>query len=450
MFDGLKRLWKGIMQMFGYTTLKSIVGKDIALSDAMISAINEWKHMLDGSAPWTTDYIKSLRIEEGICREFADVALVEMETNISNERLDKVYQKAVANLNENLQSGLGLGSFILKPLGSDTSEFVTADKFIPILFDDDGNLRDVGFLTVKRVGISNYYTRFERHYFVNGNLTIENTCYHSQSQDSIGSLCELTDVEEWASINPGPVTYYGMTQMDFGYYRNPVKNKVDDSKCGVSIFESAKERIAAADVQGSRLDWEYESGERAIHVDSRALNQDKRSGRFGMAKLNKRLYRGLDIEDGKDKELLKEYSPDMRDESFRRGLEDRKREIEFIVGLAYGDLSNVQEVEKTATEIKASKARKYNRVTAIQNNLRECLEGFVSGLAFYNGLYTSGYEFNCKFNDSILTDEESERQQDRQDVSMGVMQLWEYRMKWYNEDETTARKAVSTPAEVIE
>lgn len=449
MFDGLKRLWKGIMQMFGYTTLKSIVGKDIALSDAMISAINEWKHMLDGSAPWTTDYIKSLRIEEGICREFTDAVLVEMETSINNDRLDSIYQNCIADLNENLQEGLGLGSLIIKPLGPNTAEFVTADKFIPILFGDDGKLKDVGFLTVKRVGISDYYTRFERHYFTNGNLTIENKCYHSQSQNDIGSPCELNSVEEWANINPGPVIYPRMTQMDFGYYRNPIKNKVDDSKCGVSIFESAKELIQKADVQGARLDWEYESGERAIHVDNRALKKEK-NGKFGMAKLNERLYRGLDIDDGKDKELLKEYSPDMRDESYERGLEKYYRSIEFNVGLAYGDLSDVQEVEKTAAEIKVSKARKYNRVTAIQGKLRDCLEDFAAGLAFYNGLYTSGYEFNCKFNDSILTDEEAERQQDRQDVSMGVMQLWEYRAKWYNEDETTARKAVSTPAEVIE
>ena len=28
MFDGLKRIWKGIMRMFGYTTLKNIVGKE--------------------------------------------------------------------------------------------------------------------------------------------------------------------------------------------------------------------------------------------------------------------------------------------------------------------------------------------------------------------------------------------------------------------------------------
>lgn len=450
MFDGFKRFLKGVMRMFGYTTLKTIVGKDITLSDTMINAINDWKKMMNGQADWITDYVKSLRIEEGICREFADVALTELETSVSIQRLDEKYQKAVGKLNENLQEGLGLGSFVLKPVSADRAEFVAADKFIPITFGDDGKPLDIGFLTVKRVGENDYFTRFERHYFLNGSLTIENKCYHSQDPSDIGQICSLEEVGEWAGINPGPVTYPGMQRMDFGYYRNPIKNRIDGSACGISIFESARELIRKADIQAARFDWEYESGERAIHVDARALKQDKKTGRFGMEKLNRRLYRGLNIEDGKDKELLKEYSPEMRDEAYKRGLEEFKREIEFNVGLAYGDLSDVQEVAKTATEVKTSKLRKYNRVNAIQNNLKECLEDFAAGLAFYNNLYNSGYEFSCKFNDSILTDEEAERQQDRQDVSMGVMSHLEYRMKWYNEDKATAKKNLPEQNTVME
>lgn len=213
MFDGLKRFWKGIMRMFGYTTLKNIVGKDVTLSDKMINAINDWKNMMNGQADWITDYVKSLRIEEGICREFADVALTELETSVSIKRLDEKYQKAVGKLNENLQEGLGLGSFVLKPVSADRAEFVAADKFIPIAFGDDGKPLDIGFLTVKRVGESDYFTRFERHYFLNGSLTIENKCYHSQDPSDIGQLCSLEEVEEWAGINPGPVTYPGMQQM---------------------------------------------------------------------------------------------------------------------------------------------------------------------------------------------------------------------------------------------
>lgn len=168
-----------------------------------------------------------------------------------------------------------------------------------------------------------------------------------------------------------------------------------------------------------------------------------------MSKLNNRLYKGLDIEDG-DKELFKEFSPELREQGFINGLEKYYRLIEFAVGLAYGDLSDVQYVDKTATEIKSSKARKYNRVTAIQEKLKLCLEDFVAGVAFYNGLYTSGYELKCKFNDSILTDEEAERQQDRQDVSMGVMSLAEYRAKWYGETEEEAEKKLPEVNGVME
>ena len=450
MFSGIRRFLKGIVKMFGYMTLKQVIGKDIALSDKMIDAINNWKRMLNGEADWITDYITSLGIEEGICREFADCALVEMETSVSNERLDKIYQKNIVSLNESLQEGLALGSFVLKPLGGTAAEFVSADKIIPISFGDDGKPNDIAFLTVKKVGDTDYFTRFERHYFVNGNLTIENRCFHSQTANDIGLPCNLEAVEEWENIEPGPITYPGMNRMDFGFYRNPIKNKIDGSACGVSIFDSAIDMIKKADIQGARLDWEYESGERAIHVDNRALKQDKSTGKFGMSKLNKRLYRGMNLEAGKDQELLKEYSPEMRDEAFKRGLEEYKREIEFSVGLAYGDLSNAQEVAKTATEIKASKNRKYNRVTAIQNNLYDCLEDFVAGLAFYNSMLNSGYEFSCKFNDSILTDEETERQQDRQDVSMGVMSHLEYRMKWYNEDEETAKKMLPEQNQIME
>lgn len=429
--------------MFGYTTLKNIVGRDIALSETMIDAINEWKQMMDGQADWIDGQIESLGIENGICREFADIVLTEMETCVGNDRLNKIYQKGIASLNENLQHGLALGSFVLKPLGGELSEFITADKIVPISFGDDGKPSDIGFLTVKKVGEVDYYTRFERHYFIDGNLTIENRCYHSQSERDIGIACSLEAVPEWGEINPGPITYPGMNQMAFGYYRNPIKNRIDGSDCGVSIFENAKGRIRKADLQAARYDWEYESGERAIHVDDRALKKDSKTGRFGMAKLNRRLYRGLNLDDGKDRELFREYSPEMRDEAYKRGLEEYKREIEFVVGLAYGDLSDVQDVQRTATEIKMSKARKYNRVTAIQKNLETCLEDFAAGLAFYNGMYRSGYEFSCRFNDSILTDEEAERNQDRQDVSMGAMTLLEYRMKWYAESEEEARKHIA-------
>ena len=47
-----------------------------------------------------------------------------------------------------------------------------------------------------------------------------------------------------------------------------------------------------------------------------------------------------------------------------------------------------------------------------------------------------------QFEDSYIIDKESERLRDQQEVRDGLMLKWEYRMKWYGEDEATAKKMV--------
>lgn len=441
MFEKIKRFWEGIKKMFTVSEIKAAVGQETALSKKMIEAIDLWNAMHLGQADWTGK-APSLKIEAGICREFADITINEMDAHVDNEKLDEIFQKAIKDLNENLQDGLALGSFVIKPLGGDKVEYITADNFVPVKFDDDGNLLDCMFIQHKQEGDNTHYYRCERHTLLNGGLMITNKAYKSRSRTSLGVQIPLKSVPEWANYIE-EITYPGMNKMDFGYYRNPLKNKVDGSFCGVSIFHNAIGLIRKADIQGARLDWEYESGERAIHVDERALKGHREKDEFGELRLRlpngkERLYRGLNVMQG-DGELFKEYSPDFRDESIQSGLNNYLRQIEFTVGLAYGDLSDAQEVEKTATEIKSSKARKFNRVKAIQENLEDCLQGLVDGLAFYNAKFTTKHELICTFKDSILTDEETERQRDREEVAMGVMSLAEYRSKWYGEDLETAQ-----------
>ena len=93
---------------------------------------------------------------------------------------------------------------------------------------------------------------------------------------------------------------------------------------------------------------------------------------------------------------------------------------------------------KTATEILASKVKKFNMVNAIQNNLKDALEGFAWGIAFYTAQFNSGFEVVTSFKDSVITDEDKERNNDRLDLAAGIMSPLEYRMKWYGEDEATA------------
>ena len=325
MFKFINKVITGVFNMISRTTMKQVLRESPAITSTMVQKINEWNSMLSGNADWCKDYVKSLRIEQGICREFADVVLSEMEIKISNDKLLKLFESTTESLNENLQDGLGLGSFCLKPLGNGQAEFVTADKFIPVSFGNDEKPNDIVFLDFRDIDDSKYYVRLERHSIKNGFLEITNEAYSSSTRYGFDRKIPLESLEAWRGL-PEHVAYPGVKEMDFGYYRNPIKNRIDDTPCGVSIFDYAIDLIRKADVQSARIDWEFESGERAIHVDTAAIKRES-DGQNGVSKLNKRLYRGIDGEEG----FFKEFSPELRDQNLINGLENYFRQIEFVV-----------------------------------------------------------------------------------------------------------------------
>lgn len=435
----LKGVWQ---RMFPLKDIKQALGVKLAITDDMMQSIEMWQKCFAGQAFWLSDSVISLRLEQAITREFANITLNEMTASVSNDKLQKIFETATEDLNSELQSGLATGAMVIKPLGGDKVQYISANAFVPIEFDARHRLVKVIFPEFKKIG-DNYYTRLEYHSLdTEKGLTITNTAYVSASEGQLGREIPLAAVDEWASL-PNAVTYPAMLRPAFGYFRTPIKNTIDGSSCGVSVYANDINLIRKIDTQFGRLDWEFESGERAIHVDAAAFKKE------GTEKLNKRLYKAVDVDLG-DNELFKDFSPAIRQSDITDGLNTYLRRLEFSVGLAYGDLSDPDTVAKTATEILSAKNRKYNTVSAIQKQLKYCLDDLVYALAFYNSLTTSGYTFVCDFKDSILTDEQTERTQDIQDLSLGIMRPDEYRMKWYGEDEKTAKKNLLQSSEVVD
>lgn len=428
--------------MFPLKDIKQALGVKLAITDDMMQSIEMWQKCFAGQAIWLSDSVISLRLEQAITREFANITLNEMTASVSNDKLQKIFETAMEDLNSELQSGLATGAMVIKPLGGNKVQYISANAFVPIEFDARHRLVKVIFPEFKKIG-DNYYTRLEYHSLdIEKGLTITNTAYVSASEGQLGREIPLAAVDEWSSL-PNAVTYPAMLRPAFGYFRTPIKNTIDGSSCGVSVYANDINLIRKIDTQFGRLDWEFESGERAIHVDASAFKKE------GTEKLNKRLYKAVDVDLG-DNELFKDFSPAIRQSDITDGLNTYLRRLEFSVGLAYGDLSDPDTVAKTATEILSAKNRKYNTVSAIQKQLKYCLDDLVYALAFYNSLTTSGYTFVCDFKDSILTDEQTERTQDIQDLSLGIMRPDEYRMKWYGEDEKTAKKNLPQSSEVVD
>lgn len=425
--------------MFPVKDIGQAAGVKPCVSQQMLERIAFWDKCYRGKADWVdNDRVISLRLEKAITREFANVSLNEMTLKISNGKLDKICKKALAgNLNKNLQRGLAMRGLILKPLADNTVQFIAANAYIPLRVDANGRYTDIIFPEFRQEG-ERFYTRLERHTLSNDTLTITNKAYMSTAANALGKAVSLTAVDEWR--NYAPSVTFPVDRMIFGQFSVPLDNTIDDDPNGVSIFEDGIELIKRADIQFGRLDYEFKSAERKIHADMSMVKPDG-GGRYQLPEVY------VDFNGDKD-DFYQEFSPALRQEGFIAGLEEIRRGIEFAVGLAYGDLSNPQYVEKTATEVNVAKIRKRNTVDKIQEQLKVCLEDFVFALAFYNRMTKSGYEFSCDFKDSILNDEASEREEDRKDLANNTFRRDEYRAKYRNETIEEARQNLPDAAEV--
>ena len=166
-------------------------------------------------------------------KEFADVSVSEMTVEITNPKLDTAFKQATKDINEKLQLGLALGSIIIKPLGENKVEFVTADSFIPIQFDAMGRLIKVLFIETRKISSTSYYRRFEYHSLGSDGLTITNKAYHSSNKSDLGQQVSLAAVQDWENYVTD-IRYPLVDKPIFGYYRNPIPNTID-SKLFVSL-----------------------------------------------------------------------------------------------------------------------------------------------------------------------------------------------------------------------
>lgn len=444
---------------FGKDGIKEKLGLNIAIPPKMKDAIRKWYKAYINESTWLNKEIKSLNIAASVASEIARLVTVENEIEISgspraeyiSEQLE-LFRKDKKNI---VETACSVGGVIFKPYVSDGKiliDYVYQDEMLPFKFDGAGNITGVVFPSYKFQD-NKKYIRLEIHDFTPSKYTIKNKCYVSKeiSVDTneirnIGKEISLTSVDEWKDIEP-KLFIEGLDKPLFSFFKIPIANNVErKSPMGVSVYARAIEDIKKADVQGARIDWEFESKETAIEVDENYLTKDV-YGTRDLPKGKERLYRLYHSEAyNGDKKLFQLFSPEIRDQSFIRGLDKILKRIEFNCGLAYGTLSDPQNVDKTAEEIKSSKQRSYQLVRDIQESLEDTVEELIEtmeSICTINDLVPEGkVDNNYKWDDSIIVDSEKEKMQDLQDVRDGLLPKWKYKVKWQGLTETQAKAEI--------
>lgn len=445
-----------------YENIQKALGVDIAISGRMSNAIQRWGNLYMNRAPWLRDGVRSLNLPAAICTETARLVTMESEVSVTGSRRAEMIAGCLKPFLEKLpvyvEYACSTGGILFKPYVSGGRVFIDVVKtgyFYPVEFDGSGAITGAVFTEFKRKG-KKLYTRLEYQQLTGGRYFVVNKAFVSRRAQvrnddiiNIGQEIPLADVPEWADIEPY-VEFDNADRTLFSYFRIPVANNIDpESPLGVSVYARAEEQIKDADEQYGAAMWEFRSKETAVQAAREFFKKD-RQGNAVLPKGKERLYHdmGANISDIDGRPFFNVYSPEIRDISFFNGYNRIIQKVEFNSGLAYGTLSDPQTVDKTAEEIKVSKQRSYATVKSIQNSLENALRdlaGAIDAWMTIEGLAPPGeVDVSVSWDDSLVTDKETERQQDRQDVAMGAMQMWEYRAKWYNEDETAAKAAVGS------
>lgn len=441
--------------MFSKNKIQDALNIDIAISLEMEAKIQRWGQMYKNEAPWLNEDIKSLELPSAIANEFVRLTMAEFKTNITGGAraiyIKNAYDYAIKELPNNLEYGNAKGGMILKPYIKNNKvciEFIQQGLFFPVKFDDTGKITSAVFVCQKTEG-ENIYTRLEYHSLQGTDYYIVNKAFKSQDEEDLGDEIFLGSVEEWKDIEE--ITKIEHIEKPlFAYYKPPMANNVDiKSPLGISVYAKAESLIQDADIQYGRTMWEYEASEKAIYASTEALKQRNKNGVsiWEIPKLKGRLFRAVDIQKGNGEDLFHDYSPDIRDEAFWRGLNKILERIEFNCMLAYGTLSEPTYSDKTATEIKASKQRSYTTVSRMQENLQDALEDLLYAIDVLTTLYklapVGTYQASFEWGDSVLTDTQVEQTMQLQEVGQGLRSKLRYIMWRYGLTEEQAEEELA-------
>ena len=445
----IERIRQVIRKMLGKENIRDAIGVDVAVSDKMAREIDLWSKMYKNQPPWKRKELKLCGLPAAIAGEFARLVTLELKTEITgNKFLNDEYQTVIDNIRTYTEYACAKGGLAMKPYVSDGHievDMVQGDRFFPVKFNSRGEVIAAVFMETVTIG-KQVYTRLEYHRHDKKTTTyyIINKAFVRQDLDNVevlGKEVPLSAVPEWADLEE-TVTIINVKKPLFAYFKIPNANNVDDSSpLGVSVYSRAVDDIKEADYQWTRILWEFEGSELAIDGDV-SLFKRKENGEFDLPKGKERLFRMMDFDD--DKEQYKVFAPPIRDKSLINGFNAILRRVEFNSGLAYGTLSDLNTVDKTAEEIKTSKQRSYSTVSDIQKALQKALEQLIyamdviAQLSNLNG--GKKYEVSFDWDDSIVIDKEQELQSMQQDATAGLIRKEIYIAAKYGVSEEEALK----------
>ncbi len=380
---------------------------------------------------------------------------VTLEGNKEQEFVDRVFEEnnflVKSNEMQEKASALGTVAFIPRVVGMEATEegpipgsadgivmdYVTVEHIWPLAWQN-GIITDCAFDSIVTVNGEDY-CYLQIHHKVNGLYDIENRIYRYRN-GNVDAEVALADVRGFERVPQ--VVHTGADRRQFVIDRPNIANNYNDNiPLGISVFANAIDVLKGADVAYDSYVNEFVLGKKRIMVKPSALNYLDGEPVFDSDDL---VFYVLpeDIQDGA---VITPIDMALRTQEHNTGIQDQLNLLSSKCGFGETYYRFNGGSVATATQVISENSTMFRTIKKHEIILEQVLIELCRiilrlGNTAMNAGLDEDVEISIDFDDSIIEDKQSDFARDMQLLNAGIMNDWEFRAKWMNEDDETAKK----------
>lgn len=332
--------------------------------------------------------------------------------------------------------------------GSIGIDFVSASCIYPTAWEN-GKITECIFAFPKTIARRKYIQLAWHKLNHDGLYVIENSVVECASGG--GGWKDLTPTE-WKQLKPfetlAVLIETGSAEPQFVIDKLNLVNNADEDETnpmGVALFANAVDILKKIDIEYDSYANEFELGRKRIFVAPEILKNN--DGTLAFDPDDSVFYMLPDDYAEKDKNgMIHEVDLSLRIDQHSKAINDDINYLSIKCGLGKDHYRFEAGQVRTATEIVSENSDLFRTLKKHEILLDAAMKELVRIIIRLGNRIGYGLdelvEIAIDFDDSIIEDKVAERTADRADVAMGAMPLYEYRMKWYQEDEETAKEKI--------
>lgn len=449
----------------GYTTIP----------DSFYSKVYEWKSWYQGNVKGFHNYtvqngerqVKCRRYSLGmgkkLCEDWANLLMNEkvqitLEGQKEQDFIDLVLTENTfivkANEMQEMKSALGTVAYVPRVIGQEISEsgdivpgnafgivldYVTIENIYPLSWQN-GYISECAFSSeVMREGKDYLYLQIHRRED-NGNYVIENRIYRYDNEQLVDE--QLVNVKGFENIPP--VVHTGSDKRQFVIDRPNIANNVNYLlPTGIAIYANAIDVLQGVDIAYDSYVNEFKLGKKRIMVKPSAAQYLDGTPAFDPDDVV--FY--VMPEDTEDGAVVTPIDMTLRTAEHNTGIQDQLNILSSKCGFGETYYRFDGGSVATATQVISENSTMFRTIKKHEIVLGQALVELCRillrlGNTTMNAGLNEDVEISIDFDDSIIEDKQTDFSRDMQLLSAGIMNDWEFRMKWMNEDEATAKAAL--------